>query len=66
MQTTNEKNGNGSSEFKPEKIWNFLGKNSWWEEQPEIPGQDKIIEKETLEEELFGDDDADKKGDFDN
>lgn len=63
MHTTNKKNGNGSGRYQPKKVWNFIDRDFWWEEEPEIPGQDKIVDDETLKNELFGDEDPDQQGD---
>ena len=61
MRKTNKKNGHGK--YRPEKTWKRLDENdpdSWWEEQPEIPGQDRIINMENLKKELFPDDEEDQ------
>ncbi len=69
MKTSETQNGNGHGKYQPEKVWNRLNENdpdSWWEEQPEIPGQDRIINMDNLKKELFPDDDIDEQGDVTN
>ncbi len=67
IHTSQNKNGHGK--YQPEKVWNQLNQDdpdSWWEEQPEVPGQDRIINMETLKEELFPEDDINDQGDSEN
>lgn len=68
MSNTSEKT-NGHGKYQPDKVWNQISKNdpdSWWEEQPDVPGQDRIINIEALKKELFPDDDIDDQGDNQN
>lgn len=48
---------NGKSDYKPAKTWEYLGEEIWFEENEEIPGQERIVDDETLYEELALDDD---------
>lgn len=61
MRKTNEKqNGNGHGKYQPEKVWDRLNEkdpDSWLENQPEVPGQERIINLETLKEELLDEED---------
>ena len=45
-------NGNGSGSYQPSKTWIPLGEDHWFEEDEEMPGQEKIVNTEALEEEL--------------
>ena len=58
MIKTNEKNGH--DKVNPEKTWDKVSEDdpdTWFEDQPEIPGQERIVNLDTLKKELLGDED---------
>ena len=45
-------NGNGSGSYQPSKTWILLGENTWFEDDEEKPGQERLIDTEALQDEL--------------
>lgn len=58
MRKTNKKNGH--KKFEPKKTWDKVSEDdpdTWLEDQPEIPGQERLVNLDTLKKELLDDED---------
>lgn len=68
MINTSEQNqnGNGKGKYQPSKTWEQMGQDLWLEEEPDVPGQEKLIGTEELQNELFGEEDINNQGDSEN